>query len=334
MKMFISCPVGRTFDTFFSENNIDIANSLYDTVWNPYDRNLEADEVSELAEGCDVYMTVWGSPPLCAEILDSVPTLRLVAHLGGDPRYFMCPEARERGIRAISGLRYYDSAVAEGILAYILTALRNIPEYSYRLKYKRDWKHSWDVCRTLIGKTVGIINYTGVAARLARLLSVFDVRILVYSPRPVPKSELHQASAIQLPLTEVVGASDVLCVLEPNCIDGYHMINGEVISEIKNGALLVNAASGGVVDQLSLVAALSAGRFFAVLDAYEKEPPDSDDMMFNLQNVIMMPHMAGSVTDIREKVTRELLLESYEYLFCGAKLKNEVKYKSRRSHTV
>ncbi len=335
MKILISCPMGKTFDTFFGEKNIALANSLGECVWNPYNRNLESEEAAELINDCDVYMTVWGAPVLDDKLLSAAPHLALVAHLGGDPRYFVGKEAKRMGVKMISGLRYYNAAAAEGILCYILCALRNVPELSYRLKYKRDWKHSWDICGTLFGKTVGLVNYNGVGAQLARLLASFEVKIYVYSPFPLPKEEIRRCALTQTTLEQVARASDILCVQEPRGgADRYHMINGDIISLIPKGAVLVNTASGGVVDQTALSAALSAGRFFAVLDAYEKEPPEYNDPLFCLSNVIMMPHMAGNVMDIRKKITATLLTESYEYICLGKPLKNEVKLTNTRKRLL
>ena len=104
----------------------------------------------------------------------------------------------------------------------------------------------------------------------------------------------------------------------------HHLINDRLLALIKPGALFVNTARGGVVDQAALTRHLANGDFNAALDVYEKEPIDMDDPLLSLDNVMLLPHQGGPTTNLRPVITRALITESHEYLDLGMGLKNEI----------
>ena len=104
----------------------------------------------------------------------------------------------------------------------------------------------------------------------------------------------------------------------------YHLIGKELLSLIKDGALFVNTSRGAVVDQSALEQELAKGRFRAVLDVYEKEPPSDDCPLFTLPNVMMIPHMGGPTVDMRSYITKELMLEASGYIDRGEPLIHEI----------
>ena len=141
MKAFVTLPRGAVFDTFFTPENIALAESLGEVIWNETDRHLTPDEIAARIGDCDTYITGWGSPRLDRAILDAAPKLRLLTHLCGTVVPFVSEPMWERGIRVLSGNRFFAESVAEGTLAYILAALRDIPAMpeSERLVLARDY---------------------------------------------------------------------------------------------------------------------------------------------------------------------------------------------------
>lgn len=317
MRMFVSCPRGRTFDSFFDVRNIELAERLFDVVWNPFDRNVTPEEAALLGKDCDVYMTSWGAPVPNGSFLKEAPNLRVVAHLGTSTEHIEKEAVANKGVKILSGEEYYNHSAAEGTLAYILSALRSIPEFSLRLKYKGEWKHKWDKGRGLMGKTVGLFNYNGIAAHLAQMLSPFGVRILVYDRETIPGGVLDASAMEQVSGEMLFALSDIICIYSPASGDAYHMVGNDLLWLVKTGALLVDISVGGTVDRDALLGMLLRKDFFAVLDVFEKEPPDKNDELILLQNVLPMPHMAGPTPDIRRIIAKELLIEAAEV--CNAK---------------
>ena len=324
MRSFISLAKGNTFDSFFDKDNIDLAQSLGGVVWNEYSRRMTSEEVAERIGDCENYVTLWSSPRLDATILDRAPRLKLLTHLGGTVVPFVSDEMWERGIRVISANDYFAESVAEGTLAYILAALRDIPKYSYELKEQKKWKTSLSYSAGLRGKTVGIVSYGTIARKLVPILSQFKVRIMVYDIKPLPTEDVLRYGLVQATLDRIFSECDIISLHTPLFDATRHMIGEELLSRIKDGALFVNTSRGGVVDQAALERALADGRFKAILDVYETEPPSEDCPLYGLPNVIMMPHMAGPTVDLHSIITRELLLESAAYIDRGEPLTHEI----------
>ena len=324
MKSFITIARGNTFNTFFDKNNVELANSLGETVWNTSENRMTADEVASRIHDCENYVTLWGSPRLDSEILKNAPNLKLLTHLGGTVVPFVSEQMWERGIKVISANDYFAESVAEGTLAYILCALRDIPKYSGELKNQKKWKTSLAYTSGLMGKTIGLVSYGAIAKKLVRILSQFKVNIMVYDVKPLPKQDVLQYGLIEASLETIFSECDIISLHTPLFEATHHLIGRELLSKIKDGALFVNTSRGAVVDQRELEKELATGRFSAVLDVYEKEPPEEDCPLFGLPNVMMLPHMAGPTVDMHSLLTRELLLEAAGYIDHGRPLVHEI----------
>jgi phosphoglycerate dehydrogenase-like enzyme len=230
----------------------------------------------------------------------------------------------ERGVRVISGFDYFSESTAEGAIAYMLAALRRIPFYTDRLKRGRIWSCEGDATDGLIYKSVGIISYGGVGRHIVKKLSVFNVDISVYDIVDIDQEEKQRYGFRQSSLEQIFSECDVISLHTPYNCNTHHMIDDRLLSLIKPGALFVNTARGPVVDQAALTEHLKRGDFFAALDVYEKEPIDMDDPLLDLDNVLMLPHQGGVTTNLRRVLTRDLLIESADFVDRGIPLKNEV----------
>ena len=325
MKALISVANDTIMNTFFTEENRRLAESLGEIKWCKGKGDLSREELRELISDCDVYVTCWDSPPLDEQVLAAAPKLRLLTHLGSTVTPFVCDGVWERGIHVISAFDYFSESTAEGAIAYMLAALRNIPFYNDRLKKGRIWCEDGDMTDGLIYKTVGIVSYGGVGRHTVKKLSAFNVKIKVYDIVDIPQEDKIKYGIEQCGLDELFSTCDIISLHTPYNAKTYHMIDDRLLSLIKKGALLVNTARGPIVDQQALYRHLANGEFCAALDVYEKEPIDMDDPLLGLDNVLMLPHQGGVTTNLRRLLTRDLLIESSNYIDRGMELKNEVK---------
>lgn len=324
MKSFVTLPKNSVFPTFFTDENVSLAESLGEVVWNDKNVHLTHDEIAQRIGGSDIYVTGWGSPRLDSRILDRAPDLRLLVHLCGTVVPFVSDEMWERSIRVISGNDFFAESVAEGTIGYMLTALRDIPKYSTRLKNDKIWKTSSDTNRGLLGKTVGIVSYGAIARHLVRMLQPFRVKIKVYDIKPLPTDDVVKYGLVFASLEEVFSTCDIVTVHTPFNDQTHHLVSEDLLSLLPQGCLFINTSRGAVVDQAALERQLATGRFRALLDVYEKEPLPAKSSLYTLDNVILMPHMAGPTVDLRRDITRSLLIEAYEYLNKGALLPHEI----------
>ncbi len=323
MKALVAINKDKTFDTFFTKDNIDYAESLGEIVWIDT-ATASADELKEKIKDCDTYITCWGSPALTPEILDCAPKLKLLTHLGSTVVPVVCDEVYKRGIKVISGFDYYSKSTAEGAVAYMLAALRNIPFYCERLKRGKIWREVDDYTDGLLYKSVGIVGFGGVGRYVAQMLKPFDTQIKVYDIAQISKEEKEQYSITQCDIEEIFTTCDIISLHLPYNDSTYHIIDDALLSKTKSGALLVNTARGAVVDEQAMIKHLKSGDFNAALDVYEKEPIDLNSPLLLIDNVLMLPHQAGPTVNLRAVITRKLIEESANYIDKNIPLINEI----------
>ena len=328
MKTFIAIPQGTTRNTFLTAENTALlcrCGSVREA-----DAPLSEETVIRSIGDSEVYMTCWGSPRLSAPILETAPDLKLLVHLGGTVAPFVSDEMWARGIRVISGNAFLAESTAEGALAYLLAAQREIPFYSRELKENKRWKKSDSENRGLLGKTVGIVSYGAVARNFVRMLQPFRVKILVYDIVPIPEEEKKRYGMEQVNPDTLFSESEIISIHTPLNDKTHRLIGRELLRLIQPNALLLNTSRGQVIDQSALEAELETGRFRALLDVFETEPPAPDCKLFSLPNVIMMPHMAGPTTDLRPQIAQALIREAYGYLEKREPLTHEITEQAAR----
>ena len=326
MKAFISVAKGKAGNGFFDEETVRFTDGICQAVYNPYDRHMTADEVAEMIGDSDVYVTGWGSAELCEKILAKAPNLKLLAHVGGTVYGYVTPEMWERGIRVISGNELMAESVAEGTLAYILAAYRDIPGYSTALKNGlwRPYRGREVFNRSLRGRTVGIIGYGMVARYLVKLLQGFNLNILLYDIKPLSEEEKAKYRIKQVSLEEIFSESDIVSLHVPLNEQTYHMIGKRYFEMMRDDALFVNTARGAVIVESELIEELKRGRIGAVLDVYENEPLEKGHPLLDVPNTLLMPHMAGPTYDLRAYTARALMTEATAFIDRGEALKSEI----------
>ena len=128
----------------------------------------------------------------------------------------------------------------------------------------------------------------------------------------------------QVSLEDVFSKSEIVTVQTPLNPKTYHLIGGDLLEKMPDGALFVNTSRGAVINEDELVKELKKGRIRAFLDVYEHEPPETDDPLFSLENAYMMPHKAGPTVDRRKYIAESLIKEAYAYINEDAALLHEI----------
>ena len=262
------------------------------TVCEPADR----DRFRELLPGAEV---IWHLlEPLTAEIIASAPRLRLIQKIGVGVNTIDLEAARRGGVAVCNMPGTNTQAVAEMTLLLMLGALRRATRLD--AEARADWDlppvfqdHSGEVC----GRTVGLVGYGAVPRRLAPVLHAMGARVVYASRSPKP-----DAVGERVPLDTLLGTSDIVSLHVPLLPDTAHLIDAGTIARMKPGAILVNTARGGLVDEAALVEALRAGRLGAAgLDVFETEPAVAGNPLFDLDNVVCSPHVAWLTRETLER---------------------------------
>jgi phosphoglycerate dehydrogenase-like enzyme len=199
-----------------------------------------------------------------------------------------------RGVRA--------RAIAEHVLGVTIALARQLP-----LLLRRQMAHEWaleeieasGLVRTLRGRRMGIVGLGSIGIEVARVAAPFGCHVAGIRRRPdQPKPEGVEEVLPPERLLDLLAASDVVVLCAPLTPGTHHMIGREAIERMRPGALLVNVARGRLLDDAAVTEALRDGRLGgAALDVFAKEPLDPSSPYWDLPNVIVTPHVSGTMED-------------------------------------
>lgn len=322
LKIAVTIPAGAMRDSFIPSDVAEAIESMGHTIWNKLKQNYDADGLREAIREADVCITGWGCSRFDSEVLKTGEKLRLIAHTGGSVASIVSNELYDRGIKVISGNRLYAESVAEGVIGYILASLRNIPLFHNCVQVD-GWIGKDARNEGLLDQTCGLVGFGAAARYLVEMLKVFRVKVRVYDP--FVSDEICAEYGVERvnSLEDLFISSKILSIHASGTPQTHHLINRRLLALIPDGVLFINTARGSIVDEEALADVLRQGRFKAVLDVYEFEPLPRESRLRGLENVILMPHMAGPTVDRHKIVTLELLKDIRRY-FAGQPLQFEI----------
>ena len=182
-------------------------------------------------------------------------------------------------------------AVAEHVMALILSYYKNIPFLDAFMKNRIDESKLNYIGSELTGKTIGIVGFGAIGKKVAEFCRVFDMNVLTYTRNAVVQSD---GFVKMTDFDNLLRASDIVTVHASLNPQTKQLIDKEVFKKMKNTALFINTARGGIVIEKDLIDALKNGDISgACLDVFESEPLSTDSELRNLSNVILTPHTAG-----------------------------------------
>ena len=233
--------------------------------------------------------------PITAADIAAAPKLRLIQKIGVGVNTIDLEAARARGIAVCNLPGTNSRAVAEMTLLLMLGALRRVAHLDAETRAGRGWSQPaalQDGLFELAGRKVGLVGYGAVPKILAPVLQTLGCEVLytAQSPKPDAIGSFRSMGAL-------LSESDIVSLHIPETPETRGRINAVAIARMKPGAVLVNTARGGLVDQAALVAALRSGHLAAAgLDVFTAEPADPADPLLSLPNVVLTPHVAWLTT--------------------------------------
>ncbi|MFJ3711054.1 hydroxyacid dehydrogenase [Streptomyces sp. NBC_01267] len=253
-------------------------------------------EVAAALAEAEVLFTCWGATPLTPQVLDAAPRLRAVVHAAGSVKHHITEACWERGITVASAAAANALPVAEYTLAAILFANKQVLQSAHRYRAMRgdqDWRDALEGAGNY-RRTVGIIGASRIGRRVIELLRPFDLRVLLYDPF-VDAAGAAVLGVEAVPLDELCTRSDIVSVHAPQLPATRHMIGARQLAAMPDGATLINTARGSLIDEAALLPELAGGRLHAVLDVTDPETPYAGSPLYDLPNVLLTPHVAGSL---------------------------------------
>lgn len=245
------------------------------------------------------------------EVIEKCPCLKYIGVNATGYNVVDVAAAKEAGIVVTNVPAYGTDAVAQFTFALMLELCNKVGLHS-RSVASGDWIRTKDFSYNLAplidikGKTLGIIGYGSIGSRVAQIAMAFGMNVLVNSrtEKPLPDVSPIRDSRISWADREtVLRESDIITLHCPLFPETENMINKESIAMMKDGAMLINTARGGLIVEQDLADALNQGKLAgAALDVVGREPMEADNPLISAKNIVITPHIAWASVEARERL--------------------------------
>jgi phosphoglycerate dehydrogenase-like enzyme len=285
---------------------------LVDIIAPPQTAEMIRIDPSPLTE-VDVIFSGWGMVKLDAIILGAAPNLKVVFYGSGSIRGFATDSAWDRGIRITSAYAANAVPVAEFTLAQIIFSLKRGWHYTSTIKNLGKYPPKVNVPGAY-GSTVGIISLGMIGRMVAERLQKHDLNVIAYDPY-VSEHEGAELGVKMCTLEDVFHHADVVSLHTPWLPETVGMITGKLIKSMKRGATLINTARGAIVNEQEMIEVLQKRQdLFAILDVTFPEPPEQGSPLYSMPNVVLTPHIAGSMDNECQRMGDYMFAELKRYL--------------------
>ncbi|MEM6548125.1 MAG: hydroxyacid dehydrogenase [Pseudomonadota bacterium] len=263
----------------------------------------DRDRLIGMAAGADA-LIVRNRTQVDAELLAKAPRLRCVGRLGVGLDNIDIPACAERSITVYPATGANDQAVAEYVIAAVLMLLRRAYAATAEVAAGA-WPRTQLMGHEVAGKTLGLIGYGAIARQVAARAQALGMEIAASDPH-LPADDPAWADVTRLGLSDLLAQADAVSLHVPLTAETRHLLGAEAIAAMKPGAVLVNAARGGVVDEAALIEALGARQLGgAAVDVFETEPLSAaaGARFDGAPNLILTPHIAGVTVEANARVS-------------------------------
>ena len=267
-----------------------------------YDRTAPEDAAARIG---DAEIVLINKTPVTAELLDACPSVRLICVLATGYNVVDCDAAKERGVVVCNVPAYGTDSVAQFTFALLLELCHQVGVHSQAV-HRGDWSSCPDFCfwytkqTELVGKTIGIIGFGRIGQAVGKIAKAFGMNVLAYN-RSI--SESGKAIGNYVPLEELLNRSDIVSLHCPMTPETDKLINKETINKMKDGAILLNTARGGLIDEQALAASLATGKLSGyAADVVSVEPISPSNPLLSAPNTILTPHMAWAPVESRQRI--------------------------------
>jgi len=240
-----------------------------------------------------------------ATLLAAAPGLKAVGRLGVGLDNIDLPACQARGIAVLPATGANARAVAEYVIASALMLLRGAYHRSAQVA-----AGAWPRTELSNGleaesRTLGVVGFGGIGRLTARLAQGLDMQVVAHDPMLRDDDPAWRDARVQpLPLHDLLGRADVLTLHIPLTDATRNLLDARRLAAMKRGAVLINTARGGIVDEAALADALRSGHLRgAAIDVFGDEPLPADSPLAGAPNVVLTPHIAGLTQEANARVS-------------------------------
>ena len=290
----------------FPDEGIDLLRKVAEVrVWEG-EEGAPREKLLENLRDADAVFCVPPTDRMNAEAMDLAPHLKVISGFGVGYDYVDVPEATKRGILVCNTPGTLTETMGDHTWALMLAAARNIAQADRFVRARKWVKYEPALLlgADVHGATLGIVGLGAIGAAVARRATGFGMRI-VYSSR-MRKEEVEAATGAQMvPMEQLLREADFVCLTTALTNETRGLIGARELGMMKQSAILVNTARGGVVDQRALAEALKQGQIAgAGIDVYEKEPIEPNDPLLDCETAVLVPHIGSATHATRARMSR------------------------------
>lgn len=254
------------------------------------------------------------------DVIDACPGLKLIGRAGVGLDNIDVKYATEKGIKVVNTPAASSQSVAELVFAHLFGGVRFLHQSNHAMRSKgasdfAGLKKVYSAGTELKDKTIGIIGFGRIGQATAKIAIGCGMKVLAYDPY-IPTAELE----LDLPmvstkikvkidttsLDDILKNSDFISLHVPGLVNGKAIIGAEEVAKMKNGAAIVNAARGGVVDEQAIQEALASSKLkFVALDVFNNEPTPDEALLKN-EKISLSPHIGAATEEAQERIGIEM----------------------------
>ncbi|MBT2234860.1 hydroxyacid dehydrogenase [Nonomuraea sp. NEAU-A123] len=285
---------------------------------------LDDPRIAALLPELEILITGWGCPPLNDAFLDSAPRLRAVLHAAGTVKAHVTKAVWDRGILVSSAAEANAIPVAEYAVGAILLAGKGV--FGARERYRGD--RTFTPAEVMpdvgnYGRRIGIVGASRIGRQVISHLIRHDFTVHLYDPYAASASASVEVPRLEL--EELLATSDIVSLHAPATPETHHMLDRDRLALLPDGAVLINTAQGSLIDTDALIDELKTGRISAILDVTTPEPLPGQSVLFDLPNVFLTPHIAGSHGNELARMGASIA-DELERLVTGLPLRHRIHY--------
>ena len=275
-----------------------------------YDRTTAQEAAERIGDAEIVFLN---KTPISAETLAKCPKVKMIGILATGYNIVDTAACKARGIAVCNVPGYSTMAVAQMTFALLLEMCQQVGQHS-RAVFAGQWQNNADFCfwntplTELSGKTFGIVGYGAIGKAVGEIAKAFGMELLVTARR---EKEGHVS------LQELLRRSDIVSLHCPQTAENLKMINAQTLAMMKPGAILLNTARGGLIDEEAVAEALKTGHLaWYGADVVSREPIAADNPLLRAPNCYLTPHIAWAPTQTRQRL-HQIAAENLKAFLAG-----------------
>lgn len=308
-KVAFFCNNSNKFRQVYGEKRMELIGSLSDLYPEIISSaTIDSTDMSQV----EYLFSTWGMAEFSEEQLDKMPNLKAVFYAAGATDAF-CRPLLARGIHVLSAWRANAIPVAEFTVAQIILGLKNYFQRARTLHQRSDWH--WDQAPGAYGRTVALIGNGMISQHVQKLLQSYDLEVIVIPSRTENRT---------ISLEEAFARAQVVSNHLPNRDDNIGVLNGKLFASMPEYGVFINTGRGRQVNEPELCEVLTQRPdLTALLDVTYPEPPEDGSPLYNMPNVFLSPHIAGSINDEFGRMA-DYMIDEFKRCLAGEPFQHEV----------